>query len=68
MPDRGGLTGRTIGDGAIRSRTGASVVAVIRGERSIPGPGPELALEGGDVVLVIGAADSVAKAATLLRP
>jgi TrkA domain protein len=54
MPDRGGLTGRTIGDGAIRTSTGASVVAVIRGGTSIPGPGPDFGFEAGDVVLVVG--------------
>ncbi len=53
------LTGRTIGDGRIRTDTGASVVAVIRGDTSIPGPGPELQLLAGDVVLVMGAVESV---------
>ncbi len=62
MPVRGGLTGQSIGDGRIRTETGASVVAVIRGDRSIPGPGPELRLEAGDVVLLIGTAQSVQRA------
>ena len=66
MPASGGLTGRTIGDGEIRSATGASVVAVIRGERSIPGPGPDFAFEPGDVVLVIGTVHSVELAAARL--
>ena len=61
-----GLVGRTIGDGQIRSRTGASVVAVIRGERSIPGPGPDLELAAGDVALVVGSVDGVQRAARLL--
>jgi TrkA domain protein len=62
------LTGRTIGDGMIRSSTGASVVAVIRGEISVPGPGPDFAFEAGDVVLVMGSVDSVQGAANLLAP
>jgi len=41
MPSQGGLTGATIGEGAIRSRSGASVVAVIREGASILGPGPD---------------------------
>lgn len=60
------LTGRTIGDGMIRTRTGASVVAVIRGEQSVPGPGPDFRLEAGDVVLVMGSVDGVQAAADLL--
>jgi TrkA domain protein len=66
MPRGGGLTGRTIGDGSLRTRTGASVVAVIRGDRSIPGPGPEFRFEAGDVALVTGTVDGVAGAARLL--
>jgi TrkA domain protein len=63
-----GLTGRTIGEGRIRTETGSSVVAVIRGDRSIPGPGPELLLEAGDVVLLMGSATSVQAGARLLAP
>jgi TrkA domain protein len=66
MPPSGGLSGRTIGEGAVRTRTGASVVAVIRGDRSIPGPGPELTLQPGDVALVIGSVEGVQKAARVL--
>jgi len=61
-----GLTGATIGEGRIRTETGASVVAVIRGERSVPGPGPDLRLEPGDVALLMGSADGVQRAVALL--
>jgi TrkA domain protein len=59
MPRTGGMTGRTIGEGRIRTETGASVVAIIRGSASIPGPEPDVQFEPGDVVLVIGTAASV---------
>ncbi len=61
-----GMAGRTIGDGQIRTRTGASVVAVLRGDRSIPGPGPEFGLQAGDVALVVGSIDGVRTAQQLL--
>jgi TrkA domain protein len=61
-----GLTGRTIADGAIRTRTGASVVAVIRHDESIPGPGPDLEFAPGDVVLLMGADPAVDAAEHLL--
>ncbi len=66
MPMAGGLTGRAIGDGRIRTATGASVVAVIRGSTSHPGPGPEFVFEPGDVVLLMGAADGVQAGARVL--
>ncbi len=47
------------GDGRVRTRTGASVVAVIRDDRSIPGPGPEPQFLAGDVALLIGSVDGV---------
>lgn len=61
-----GLAGRTIGDGRIRTMTGSSVVAVVRGARSIPGPGPDFLLEAGDVALVVGSNEGVAAAQRLL--
>jgi TrkA domain protein len=66
MPPDGGLSGMTIGDGQIRSKTGASVVAVIRGDRSIPGPGPETELQPGDIALVVGSVEGVQRASRLL--
>lgn len=63
-----GLVGRSIGDGRIRTATGASVVAVIRDETSVPAPGPEFVFAAGDVVLVMGTPDGVGKAAEILAP
>lgn len=60
------LTGHSIGDGQIRTRTGASVVAVIRADTSIPGPGPDFVLLEGDVVLVMGSVAGVDAATRLL--
>ncbi len=66
LPAEGGLTGRTIGAGEVRTKTGASVVAVIRGEQSIPGPGPDFAFEAGDVALVVGSVHGVQAALDVL--
>src|SRR5688572_20498667 len=41
--------GRTIGQARLRTRTGASIVAVIRGDATTAAPGPEFAFESGDV-------------------
>ncbi len=46
--------GRTIGDLGVRSETGVSILAVVRGDEVIPNPGPDLVLEAGDAVGVLG--------------
>lgn len=46
--------GRTIGEGRFRALTGASIVAVLRGDTTVPGPGPDQRLEAGDVAVAVG--------------
>ncbi len=53
------LAHHSIGEGQLRTRTGASVVAVIRGDTSEPAPGPDFVLEPGDVVVAVGTADGL---------
>jgi CPA2 family monovalent cation:H+ antiporter-2 len=53
-PTGRGLLGHTIGDLGVRSETGASILAVVRGEEVIPNPGADLALEAGDAVGILG--------------
>lgn len=50
---------RTIGDAHIRSRTGVSVVAVIRGDEHFPAPGPEFRVETGDTLVVVGTPEGI---------
>jgi TrkA domain protein len=57
---------RPIGDARLRSRTGVSVVAVIRGEEAIPAPGPDVELEPGDYLVVVGTARGIEEAVELL--
>lgn len=56
LPERS-LLGCTIGDLQVRSETGASVLAVVRGEKVIPNPGANLRLEPGDVVGILGVSE-----------
>lgn len=60
--------GRTIGDSRIRTRTGASVAAVIHGDESNPGPGPDEVLPAGGMVVAVGRPEAVAALAELLGP
>jgi TrkA domain protein len=57
----------SIGDLGIRTRTGASVVAVVHDNEPIPAPGPELVLHPGDTAILVGTADGIAAATRLLE-
>jgi TrkA domain protein len=62
------LGGHTIGASKLRTRTGASVVAVIRGAETTPAPGPEFVLQSGDVVVAAGTAPGLETLRGLLDP
>lgn len=59
--------GTTIGAGRYRTRTGASIVAVIRGEETHAAPGPDFELRAGDVVVAVGNARGLEQLGSLLR-
>lgn len=60
--------GRTIGDTGARTRTGVSIVAVLRNSAPFPAPGPDFQLEARDVLVVVGTPRGVEELAVLLRP
>jgi TrkA domain protein len=51
--------GRTLGDTRARTRTGASIVAVVRAGSIIGSPRPDFVFEPGDLVVVVGTAEGV---------
>jgi TrkA domain protein len=59
--------GRPLGDTQLRSRTGVSVVAIVRGEDAVPAPGVEEPLTPGDYLVVVGTARGVEQAVEVLR-
>jgi TrkA domain protein len=59
--------GRTIGDTGARTRTGVSIVAVLRNGSAYPAPGPGFVLRGGDTMVVVGTPRGVEELAVLLR-
>ena len=46
--------GRTLGATRARTRTGCSIVAVVRGTEVVTSPGPDEVLRGGDVLVAVG--------------
>ncbi|TDC86777.1 cation:proton antiporter regulatory subunit [Actinomadura sp. 7K507] len=57
--DASRFAGRLLGDSRARTLTGASIVAVVRGEMVIASPGPQERLLAGDVLVVIGTAEGL---------
>lgn len=60
VPEGAAVAGHSIGDLRIRTRTGASVVAVMREEGSVPAPDPQFVIQPGDTLVVAGTTDGVA--------
>lgn len=58
--------GTTIGSGEYRTRTGASMVAVLRDGEPMPSPEADFVLEAGDLIVAVGSADSLDELRTLL--
>lgn len=59
--------GRPLGDTRARTRTGASIVAIVRDEQVLASPGPDEMLEANDVLVVIGTADGIAAVRQLVE-
>ena len=55
---------RPLGDTRARTRTGASIVAIVRDEEVLASPGPAEILRAGDVLVVIGTEDGIAESNT----
>jgi TrkA domain protein len=60
IPADSPYAGRPLGHTRARTRTGASIVAVVRGRDVIASPGPDAVLHPGDVLVVIGTLAGIA--------
>ncbi|HEV8651325.1 MAG TPA: cation:proton antiporter regulatory subunit [Actinomycetes bacterium] len=58
--------GRTIADTQARTRTGVSIVAVLRNGSAVPAPAPDFQLQPGDTLVVVGTAPGVRSLAGIL--
>lgn len=67
VADTSALAGRTLRDTAIRERTGASVIAILRDGRALPNPQPSERIGAGDTLMVIGDREQVERFSGLLR-
>lgn len=60
-------SGHTIAESQMRRRTGVSIVAIIRGDETIPSPEPSQELRAGDTVVVVGTPQGIETATVLLQ-
>ncbi|WP_214410248.1 cation:proton antiporter regulatory subunit [Sphaerisporangium fuscum] len=65
IPAGSPYAGRPMGDARVRTRTGASIVAVVRGGQVHASPSPDFVLTAGDVVVVVGSRESTAAVADI---
>lgn len=62
----GSFVGRTLGEIDLHTRTGATVIALVRDRASVPRPGPEVVLASGDTLALIGSSEAIEAARALL--
>ncbi|MCX4552787.1 potassium transporter TrkA [Streptomyces sp. NBC_01387] len=63
---RSPYAGRTLGATQARTRTGASVVAVLRRTAAFPSPAPDFRFASGDTLVVVGTREGVDAVAELI--
>jgi TrkA domain protein len=63
-----GQAGATIGEQGLRTRTGATIVAIVRGSETLPAPGPDARLLAGDTLVVTGTPEGLRRLRELLSP
>ena len=61
------LAGKSLREGILRERSGATLLVIKRGETVIPNPDPVWELQEGDVVLIMGTSEQLAAAAGLFE-
>ena len=63
------LVGASLRDAAIHTRTGVSVVGVLRGDQAFPAPTAEFRFKAGDIAVSVGTTEGrIAQLTALVRP
>jgi TrkA domain protein len=66
VPGASRFADSTIASGQFRTRTGASVIAIVRGAKTIPAPGPDQKIQGNDVIVAVGTPEGLAELRNML--
>ncbi|MGB0872490.1 MAG: cation:proton antiporter regulatory subunit [Solirubrobacterales bacterium] len=69
LNDDSAYAGKTIGDTQMRTRTGVSIVAIVRADGTTePSPAPECRIDSGDTLVAVGTPEGTLKASELIGP
>lgn len=66
VPADSPFAARPLGDTQARTRTGASIVAILRHGAALPSPTPDFVLQAGDLVVTVGTQAAVDQVAHIL--
>jgi TrkA domain protein len=67
IPRTSSYAGRPLGQTQVRTRTGASIVAVLRDGSTHASPGPDFVLQAGDLVVTVGTREGLDQVARNLE-
>jgi TrkA domain protein len=67
VPPRATAVGRALRDAGLRTETGVSIVAVVRGDETVPAPAPDFVLQPGDTAVVVGTPEGIERLSSLLH-
>ena len=62
------VVGKTLGELDLRGRTGATLIAVVRGDDTKIGPGANYKLQEDDILILFGKPENIERAIKLLQP
>jgi TrkA domain protein len=62
------VVGKTLGELDLRNATGATLIAVVRGDDTKIGPGANYKLQENDVLILFGKPENIERAIKLLQP
>ena len=67
IPEAGAAVGHSLAQLDVRAKTGATVLAIVRGDSGFATPSPDEPLHAGDVLVLAGSDEALAAASALLR-
>ncbi|HXG84780.1 MAG TPA: cation:proton antiporter [Pyrinomonadaceae bacterium] len=62
------VIGKNLGELDLRNATGATLIAVVRGDNTKIGPGANYKLEEGDILILFGQPEKIVRAVNILQP
>lgn len=67
VPPNSDIVEKTLRSLELRSQTGVSIIAIQRGEETVPNPDPEERIQADDILVTIGTRDEQASLSELIR-